>query len=176
MVVSGTGIVLCRLAAILLFVRGIENLGYMMPMALATSTGSWQAGFSSVIAGFVPLIAGLLVWRSAATICNMQNVDVDPHLAEQPNSQQLIAIGTFLVGLYVLLFGIVSATTVETSIWAQAVLNENTTFPKGSVWIRQLPSRIPYILQIVLGIGLILGRSTIAKFFDKVRYAGTGAS
>ena len=176
MAVSGTGIVLCRLAAVFLLVRGIEQLGFALSVASSPTTDSWQASFSGIIAVVAPIIAAALIWRLAPRICTFGGQDFDPTLKNNGGEKKLIAIGTFLVGLYALLFGLTNAVSVEVGFWAQEAVNRNTRFPTDTAWIQSLSSRAPYAAQIILGVGLMLGRNGVASVFSKLRYAGTGAS
>lgn len=176
MTVSGSGIVLCRLAAVFLFVRGVEHIGYALPMAVSPATSTWQALVSGTFAVAAPVVAAVLVWRLAPTIGSFGGDNSDPALASTSSDAKLIVIGTFLVGLYALLFGIVNAVSVEVGLWAQDALNETTRFPTDSAWLRSLPSRVPYLIQIVLGIILMLGRNGFVSVVSRARYAGRSAS
>ena len=176
MAVSGLGVVLCRLAAVFLFIRGIEHLGFALSLLSSPATDSWQASFTSIMAVVFPVVAAVVVWRLAPKISALEDKNSEPTPGNAVGEKELIAIGTFLVGLYAFLFGLVSAVSVEVGLWAQEVLNRSSQFPAEPDWIQSLQSRAPYVLQILLGIGLMLGRRGIATVFSRVRYAGTGAS
>lgn len=176
MAVSGSGIVLCRLAAVFLLVRGIQQLGLTLPVASSPLTLSWQATFPSIFVAAVPIVTALVVWRLAPIICAINGENSDPAIDGTDRATELIAVGTFLVGLYALLFGLTSAVSVEISLWAQNVVNENTPVARDTAWLDSIRSRAPYATQIALGVGLMLGRNGLALVFSKVRYAGTGSS
>lgn len=74
------------------------------------------------------------------------------------------------------LLGVDSAVSVEVGLWAQEALNSGTRFPSDAAWMQSMSMRAPYVVQVVLGIILMLGRNGLAAVFSKVRYAGTGAS
>ena len=175
MITSTVGVVLCRLAAILLFINAAENIAYSATQFFQSTVGSLPGLVAISLTVIAPILTGVVIWIYAERICRINSASSEPQLSRSLQAVDLVVIGTTLIGLYAVLFGVVSAVRIETGFWVQGQLFPNTYFPSDTVAHRVL-LRAPYATQIVLGGLLIVGRRTLAKVLQKVRYAGTDAS
>ena len=176
MTISGTGVVLCRLASIFYIVQALQYSGFLFQQLSSSSITGYGFVEAGAVAVLIPGLAAASVWYFAETICSLPGNNADSSLGDTANTDQLVVIGTFLVGLYTVLLGIESAARIEVVYWVQEASNTNTMSPDNEALIRRLPNRISYITQIVLGMFLIMGRNMISRIFHWARYAGTDAS
>ena len=174
MITSTVGVVLCRLVAIMLFINAAENIAYSAVQFFQSPAGIVPGLIAISLTIFAPVVTGVVLWIYAERICRINSSSSEPQLSSSLHAVDLIVIGTTLIGLYAVLFGVVSAVRIETGFWAQGQLNPNTYFPYDTTAHRVL-LRAPYITQIVLGGLLIVGRRSLAKLLQKARYVGTGA-
>jgi len=173
---SGTGIVLCRLAAIFYVVQAIQYSGFLLQQFRMSSFSGYDFVEAAFVAAFVPLLAASAVWYFAEKISSFQNDNADVNLTDNANIRQLVVLGTFLIGLTVFLFGIEGAVRTEVAYWAQDVSNTDGTPQDGGIWYERLSNRASYTTRLVLGLFLMAGKTLVPRIFRWARYAGTGAS
>lgn len=175
MITSTVGVVLCRLAAIMLFINAAENIAYSATQFFQSTVGIVPSFVAISLTIFAPVVTGVILWIYAERICRINSSSSEAQLSSSLQSVDLIVIGTTLIGLYALLFGVVSAVRIETGFWGQAQLGPSTYFPTDTT-VHRVLLRAPYMTQIVLGGLLIVGRRSLTKLLQKVRYVGTGTS
>ena len=176
MTMSGTGVVLCRLASIFYVVQALQYSGFVIQQLFHSPISGYGFVAAGVVAVVVPGLAAASVWYFAESISSFQGDNADTSLGDTANTHQLVVIGTFLVGIYTVLLGIESAARIEVVYWVQEASNSSSTSPDSAALIQNLPNRISYITQIVLGTLLIVGRNMILRIFHWTRYGGTSAS
>lgn len=172
---SVTGVVLCRLAAVLLFFQAVENAGFLLfqpSIATLSIGGLFAVGGLSVIS---PAVAAVLIWWFAERICRVGGVNRDPDPAAEDGSadeSRLIATGTLLIGLYALLFGVITASRMEIGYLVQDTLGQGGGFSPSDESLLRLGNRLSYLFQILAGIVLVVGRDALAGFFVNFRRGG----
>ena len=72
-------------------------------------------------------------------------------------------IGVSLLGLYFLVWGVVTLARVEASLVAMEQVDSAT----------RMAQRAPYVVQILVAIPMLLGRKQLAELLLKIKYAGT---
>jgi len=82
------------------------------------------------------------------------------------NAEEVMVIGVSLLGLYLLIFGIISLARVELALTGLETLDARA----------RMSQRIQYIVEIAISVPLLLGRKRLSKLLMKAKYAGTGAS
>ncbi len=80
----------------------------------------------------------------------------------------LLEVGIFLVGLYAVLFALVTGVDVELLDWMTRSAGESQSSFYDESLIRNWTKRIGYFLQIVLGGGLIHWRRSIVALGKKL--------
>lgn len=166
------GIVLCRVGAAVLTVQAIRSLAY--PLAgLVTSGGEadaqiWLLSLYSAVPGLVAI--GL--WIFADRIARIPDRAEVVQDTDSCGEVDFVGAGTAMIGLTIAVLGLISEADLEIMNWLQPDLDpgyEGILDPQAA---RTIASRIANILQIILGVGLILGRKGIAALLTTVRYAG----
>lgn len=176
MTISGTGVVLCRLASIFFVVQALGYSGFLLQQLLDSTISRYGFVGASVVAVLVPGIAAVVTWRFGEKISTIEHEDATTELAEGVGTDQLVLVGTFLVGLYTVLLGMESAVRVEVINWVQEATNLNSTHPSDTEWLQRLPNRLSYAAQLILGTVLMTGRNVILRMFHWARYSGRSFS
>ena len=152
MIANRIGIVICRVGAILLVAQTFQNISYIIGPSADWGGVRWllSTGFYMLS----PLVAALLLWSFAEHIGKIgaptQEECTDLHVS----ASQLVAAGTFLIGIYMLAFGIVSALQIEAQQhWMAGLTPERLT---DTVAAQTMSRRVGYIIQILIGIVLML--------------------
>ena len=127
-----------------------------------------------VLATLIPAIAGIGLWMFAERICRVNAQSVDIEIRSSLEALDLVSIGTLLLGLYAVFYGVVGALNSESMIWAQAMTLRDTPAEIARFSTSHVPMRVSYVAQLALGLVLIFGRQRIASLLLKARYAGTG--
>ena len=170
-------IVLCRLAAVFLVLRGLSNATLLVfPTSGAESEMLFRALFSAILLVAAPFAAALVVWFFARRISAVAN-DVDVQLAPPLELESsLIRAGLFLLGVYFLVTGVELALSVETVIW----LDESIRWNSPSIANRELlygfVRRAPYVARLAIGVFLLLGRDKLLQLAAWARFAGRAAT
>ncbi len=175
MIISSVGVVLCRLAAIVLFVRAAIGIGGSIQMFAESLTPVWTNLIILVFIGAAPAVIGAGIWIYAERISRLSAGVSEAEESHGMRPADLIMVGSILIGLYAVLFGIVDGFAAEAGFLAEPDLGDNVPVRWTTDSAQRLARRIPYIVQVALGLFLILGRERIARLLLKARYAGTGA-
>lgn len=175
MATSSVGVVLCRLAAILLFVRAAVGVGHSVQLFAESHSPVWSILVISILIAAVPAAIGAGIWVYAESISRLSPNATEAELSDKIQPTDLVIVGTVLIGLYAVIFGIVDGFATEVSFWSHDIRTRTFEMPSQYDTAQRVSARIPYIVQVVLGLLLIIGRKTIARLLMKARYAGTGA-
>ena len=158
--ITPLNVVLCRVGAVILFVQAAENVGVVIPQALVFS-GSFNTTmlYMSLLLA-TPILGGAALWIYGGRLAHVrQDASLDTDLAAQ--NVDLVAVGTFVLGLYVLLLGITSAAYAELML-----LSESDHVRNNPHLSRQyMATRVSYLIQIGIGVLLVFGRRYIARLF-----------
>ena len=159
MISRDIGIVICRVGSVLLLVQAIQGVVYSLNSFEQSGLGitDFLTTASIIVAG--PVIGALALWFLARRICSLG----PSQLSSNSNTEELsirkpdiIAAGTYLLGVYVLIFAVVDAVQIASlsmypRLYADmAELVDQVPNPHG--FSRQAGNAA----QIILGIGLII--------------------
>ena len=112
MLTSTLGIVLCRVGAVLLFVQGTKSLQFVLP-ALMDYGSIDRSVIIIFLATLLPAIAGIVLWMFAERICRLNLESADIEIRSSLEALDLVSIGTLLLGLYAVFYGVVGALSAE---------------------------------------------------------------
>ena len=164
-----TGVVLVRLFSIYLAITAIQTLSYVLP---ALFNFSVQGGVFELLGSIsiwllltnqlLPAICAIWLWRNADRVVP----DGSPNSNVNLNAEEIMVIGVSLLGLYLLIFGIISLARVELALTGPETLDARAG----------LSQRIQYMAEIAISVPLLLGRNRLSQLLMKAKYAGAGAS
>lgn len=170
------GIVLCRVAAAILVVRAIRDLGYLMP-GMVLGSSNWDAELMrAVLFGAIPGFVAIALWFLADRISTLPGDVGSARDDSTLSGVDLVRIGTTLIGVYMVVTAVIDAAGFEVTNLARPDL------PAGDWRVREdhsahnMGRRAAYLVQTALGILLIAGRDGIAAFLSKARRAGVDKS
>ena len=115
-----------------------------------------------------PLVGGLLLWKYSDRIARIGDKLEASKLSMSLTRDDLLEVGIFLVGLYAVLFALVTGVDVELLDWMTRSAGESQSSFYDESLIRNWTKRIGYFLQIVLGGGLIHWRRSIVALGKKL--------
>jgi len=140
----------------------------------STSTNDYAA--AAAVSVVLPLIVSALVWRFAERISTFTGPEAETRSTDCSDSDRVVVIGTFLIGLCMVLLGVEAAVQLEVIYWTLDALNRGSSVPEGELLLQRLPERLSYIMKLVFGVLLIAGKDMFPRLFRWARYAGTSAS
>ena len=169
---SAIGVVICKVAAVVLFVQAANQLGMVVPQlaSYGSELDSFFLWFLLMLGA--PLGAGLVLWFGAERISNAIPDSLSFKLSDTLTATDLLTVGIFLLGLHAVFYGFVSAAFTESSIW----LPSGSLSPSADLDAWNSPRRVRYAIQIALGLALILGRNNLVAIATRIRRTGTDAS
>lgn len=149
------GFVICRIGAIFVATSAFTSLGYMMEPLLSGSAdlGSFLM-FALITLG--PLVAAFFLWMYADRISYIPFAAPRPATIGDFNSEELIGIGTHLMGIYVLAFGVISMFSTEALTLAQSSWFSDNERIIERMSAHTISRRVSYVVQIVVGIALLI--------------------
>jgi len=164
-----TGVVLVRLFAIYLAITAVQTLSYVLPalfdfgaqggiLELLGSISIWLLLTNQLL----PAICAVWLWRNADRVIP----DGSPTNNVSLNAEEIMVIGVSLLGLYLLIFGIISLARVELALAGLETLDAPA----------RTSQRIQYIAEVAISIPLLLGRNRLSELLMKAKHAGTGES
>ena len=170
------GTVLVRLAAVFLLIRAIQGLGYFAPLVDQPGVDFGDFLFPFALTVLVPLAAAALLWSFPATVARFGPDDEFPGASPDALNRNILLAGVSLLGLYALIFGIVELVRVESAFAAQSLMNDAIGADSSYANQMTISARLTYGVQIVLGLVLMVGRSTVTRWLHKAKYGGLGPS
>ena len=152
---SPIGIVICRAGAVLLAVSAFRGLGFMIGPLLS---GSGELEFFLMFAVMLvaPLASAFVLWHYAEQISAMPLLAPRTATIGDLDADELVGVGTHLIGIYVLVFGVVTLFGTEALAWAQSGMYEDSDSLRETVSPHTFGNRISYAVQIVLGLALLI--------------------
>ena len=168
------GVVLCRVAAVVLTVQVIRSTGYWLPTLFYGGSETALDWLAFALLATVPGFAAVGLWVFADRICKIDSDSEDR--SEPANTIDFLRVGLALLGVYLLIDGILIGVSTETQ-WI-ALLDVQRNFGDehqsriAESLARMTSQRITYLVQIVLGIALIAGKERLLRLFKNARYAG----
>ena len=166
------GIVLCRVAAAVLVVQAIRAFGYTLPV-LFFEVGEIEADLLAFgLLGLVPGLAAIGLWVFADKISSFATAGEIAELQQLLTGVDVIRLGTALIGIFLLIQGIISATAIEVGELARPNLGDDYRTMIDRHKAEVMGMRASFVTQIALAIALILGRDRLGELFGKARTAG----
>ncbi len=104
-----------------------------------------------VLMTLVPLVAAFLLWAYADQISHIPFAPQRPATIGDFDSEELVGIGILLIGIYVLVFGVISMAGTESLALAQSSWFKDNDSVLESVSAHTIGNRVSYVVQIVLG-------------------------
>jgi hypothetical protein len=121
-------------------------------------------------------VAGVLLWKYSDRIARVADQAEPAELSRTITTDDLLGAGIFLVGLYAILFGLVDAIGVEAADWLARSIPDPDSDYQANALIRNWTRRVGYLLQIVLGAGVIYYRHRLVVLSHRFRKAGLDAA
>ena len=166
------GIVLVRLFSIYLVVMSAQSLSYTVPALFDFAFGRGSGGVDWTKFGSVslwlgitniglPLLCAWWLWRHAERVLPAK-VDTQETNAA---AADLMLVGVSLLGLYLLVWGLISMVRVETGIASARRFDADAG----------VAQRIPALVQLLLAVLLLVGRQQISTTLMRLKRAGVSA-
>lgn len=163
------GVILVRLFCIYLAITAVQTLSYVLPalfefsvrgnvLRLLGSITFWLLLTNQLL----PVICAVWLWRNADRVVPAGGPDNNANV----NADEIMVIGVSLLGLYLLIFGVISLARVELAF-------SGLEAPDARARMSQ---RIQYIVEIAISVPLLLGRKRLSELLVKAKFAGTGTS
>lgn len=149
------GIVICRIGAILLVVSSVQSLGFVIMPLLSAPSELDNFFVMSALMVLAPLVSAFLLAAYAEQISSTRFDTSRLASSDSLGSAELISIGTYLIGIYVLVFGVVSLFQTEALNFAQSNMFEDNESIASSMSAHALGNRISFVVQIALGLTLL---------------------
>ena len=140
----------CRVGAVLVVTSAFNGLGFMIEPLLS---GSAELGFFLMFAlmTVVPLVAAFFLWAYADQISHIPFAPQRPATIGDFEFEELVSVGIHLIGIYVLVFGVISMAYTESLALAQSSRFTDNDSLSDVVSPHTIGNRISYVVQIVLG-------------------------
>lgn len=154
------GIVICRIGAVLLVMQSIRTLSFFFRIGDGTDSNLLRASAPYLLSGIAPLLAGIAIWVFAEKICRLGPTDRSDEAQTGIRRSELIAAGTFLLGIYVAVFGVANLMHFETLTILQGESISELSESTLQLDRHRIAMRVGQGVQILAGVALIgFGRS-----------------
>ena len=150
------GIVICRVGAILLVVSSVKSIGFLIVPLLEAPADLDKFLVMSVLMVLAPLVSALILAVYAEKISSTRFDASRFAISDSLGSMELISIGTFLIGIYVLVFGVVAMFQAESVNFSQQILIQDSERLAERMSAHAIGRRISYTVQIILGLVLLI--------------------
>ena len=181
MLAKQIGIVLCRVAAVVLVVQTVGSFAYILPVFFQDYDAFEFVDVLQALAVLVPGLVAVFLWVFAERISTVPGQDDSDSSAAPMSQTDLIGVGTLVIGIYVFvmaIFGIVQAELTAHMMrdMADRYSDQESFGVLDREVVRMNARRITNLVELLLGALLIFGRASIARLLTKARRAGTGAA
>ena len=154
-------------------VGALASLPGAVIMATASSATDAQAGLNWVIQmGFTLNLlvqalvgAAVIVWAGRITDAIVADPDAAIHV--KANAHELQALGFALVGVFVLVQGLQNTAGAAYVLFSRPRFD--ATGALSYLWARQDQAIVQALVQIVAGVLLVFGRTTLARGWSRLR-------
>ena len=162
---------LCKIAAVFLFMTAAQGVTWITLKAFVI-TGELSDLLLSLLFTAAPAaVAGVLLWKYSDRIGRVADQTGPAELSPNVTTDDLLVAGIFLVGLYAILFGIVDAIGVEAADWMARSIPDLDSEYQANALIRNWTRRVGYLLQIILGGGVIYYRHRLVALSHSFKNA-----
>ena len=170
MLARNIGVVLVRLFCIYLAIGAVQSLSYVVPsfvqygyqggdiQDLLTSASLWL----TITGILLPAICAFWLWRNSDFVIPENTVDD----RSSATASEIMLIGVSLLGLYLLVWGLISLVRVESAFAGSGHVDSAA----------KMSQRLSHLAEIVTAVLLLFGRRRLSTLLLKVKYAGTGAN
>ncbi len=170
MLARNIGVVLVRLFCIYLAITAVQSMSYVVPgfvqfgyhggdvPELLTSPSFWLT-ITSIL---LPAICAFWLWRNSEFVIPEDMV----HDRSTATASEIMLIGVSLLGLYLLVWGLISLVRIESVFAGPAPVDAAA----------RMSQRLSHVAEIVVAVVLLLGRRRLSALLLRARYAGTGAN
>lgn len=149
------GFVVCRVGAVLVATSAFNGLGFMIEPLLGGSA-DLRFFLMFVLMTLVPLVAAFLLWAYSDQISHIPFAPQRPTTIGDFSAEELLSIGIHLIGIYILVFGVISMAGTESLALAQSSWFSDNESIRQSVSAHTIGNRISYAVQIGLGYFLLM--------------------
>ena len=160
---------LCKIAAVYLFMTSAQGVSLISLKAFMITGDAGDFALGLLITVVPSAVAGIFLWKFSDRIGQVSDQPETAELSANLTTDDLLAVGIFLVGLYAVLFGLVDIIGVEGADWLARSMPDRETDYQSHALIRNWTRRAGYLLQIFLGVGLIYGRLSLVALSHKFR-------
>ncbi len=138
------------MGAVLVVTSAFHGLGFMIAPLFG---GSADLEFFLMFAlmTVVPLVAASFLWVYADRISHIPYAPQRPSTVGDFELEELLSVGIQLIGIYVLVFGVISMARTEALALAQSSMVEDYDSLRDNVMAHTIGNRVSYVVQIVLG-------------------------
>ncbi len=162
--------VLVRLAAVFLFVRGVQGLSSFSYLLTGEAEIATFAVVTLVFGVFLPAGIAVHLWLHPEKVTGAQ---VAGSRGTEPlTAGQILTVGITLLGLYAFIYGLVDLFSAEADYALQRYMAATANLPDEVMRKQVLVSRVTYGVQIAVGVCLIMGRDGLSRLFLKAKYGG----
>ncbi len=158
---------LCKIAAVFLFMTAAQGVTWITLKAFMITGDVSDLLLSLLFTAAPAVVAGVFLWKYSDRFGRVADHAGSAELSPTVTSDDLLRVGIFLVGLYAILFGIVDAIGVEAVDWMTRSSPDLDNDYQANALIRNWTRRIGYLLQIVLGAGVIYYRHRLVSMSYK---------
>lgn len=167
---------LCKIAAVYLFITAAHGVSLISVKAYMITGDLADLALGLLIMVVPPVVAGVFLWKFSDRIGQVSDQPEPAKLSANLTTDDLLAVGVFLVGLYAVLFGLVDAIGVEGADWVARSIPDSEADYQSHALFRNWARRAGYLLQIFLGVGLIYSRFSLVALSHKFRRTESDAS
>ncbi|MGI9220435.1 MAG: hypothetical protein ACR2QS_05300 [Woeseiaceae bacterium] len=172
MIAHQIGVVLCRVGAAILTVQAIRSLGYSLPGLFLNEQQFLPEMLVFSLMGIVPGLAAIGLWVLADRISTVPDQGEAMETQANTSSFDILRIGMTLLGIYLLIMGLIEAARIEAVQFALRDMDIDHRSMMHAQSAQTFGERTSYVLQLLFGSALILGRDRFSMFFVKAKNAG----
>jgi len=171
------GVVVVRLFSLYLVILAARDLVAIWSYhPYFSQPGTAEFSISEIVGPFipgvvVPCISAIIVWFFADHLVPRAG----PGEQEESNTtpHDMMLVGASILGCYILLMGLVAMATVEHQIFVSHVYADSYGWDALSERLQRQKLRVPYIIQLTLGVAMILGRRRLSSLLVKAKQVGS---
>ncbi len=167
------GAVIVRLAAVFIVVTTLQKLPFTVGSLATLDDFSRIVAVSFALNALIPFAIAWLLWKFPHTVAGGEPGATDFANDAEATGAVLMQTGIALLGLYALTFGVIEIAFFESQRIVAARVAEQSGYGAEGADPFFIGQRVSYLLQVVVGLALILGRETVAGWLAFLKTAGT---
>ena len=169
------GIILVKLGAAFLLINILRNANMFLSYFEMIQDRWGLAVFSLGMTLVLPIMIVAALWFFPATLLGKQTTE-EPAPPVLDDAAGAMLVGVSLVGLYAVVFGFIDLFYFESVRWAEFNYANQIGYDNYGPSGATIASRYTSILQIIVGLGLLLGRRGISAALAAARGRGKVSS